>query len=62
MPLGLNPGPGSARNLKPIKPIKSIELIEATVQKKNDPEGSSMVWMLGWSEVPASDSKGFKRG
>ena len=35
--------------------------IEATV-KKNDPEGSSVVWMLGWSEVPASDSKGFKRG
>jgi hypothetical protein len=49
MPLGLNPVPGSARNLKPIEPIKPIELIEliepielieATVQKKNDPEGS----------------------
>jgi hypothetical protein len=38
MPLGLNPGPGSARNLKPIKPIKSIELIEATVQKKTTPK------------------------
>ena len=41
MPLGLNPVPGSARNLKPIEPIELIELIEATV-KKNDPEGSSV--------------------
>jgi hypothetical protein len=66
MPLGLNPVPGSARNLKPIKPIepiksiksiKPIKPIKATV-KKNDPEGSTVVWMLGWSEVPASDSKG----
>jgi hypothetical protein len=60
MPLGLNPVPRSARNLKliePIEPIEPIKTIKATV-KKNDPEGSSVVWMLGWSEVPASDSKG----
>jgi hypothetical protein len=50
MPLGLNPVPGSARNLKPIKlikPIKPIKLIkliklikpiEATVQKKTTPK------------------------
>jgi hypothetical protein len=42
MPLGLNPVPGSARNLKPIEPIELIELIElieATVQKKTTPKG-----------------------
>jgi hypothetical protein len=46
MTLGWNPVPGSARNHDPIEPI------EATI-KKNDPEGSLAVWMLGQNFVPS---------
>jgi hypothetical protein len=47
MTLGWNPVPGSARNHDPIEPI------EATIKKKNDPEGSLAVWMLGQNFGPS---------